>query len=213
MKNLVVYGVSNTVIVKLIEAINRKHNRFNLKGFIVRETEKNVKDVLGYPVLGTDRIIPEILAEDPTTYFFNHINFSVAEMKKADEILAQSGCSLVSLVHPDIDMNHVVHAENCMLGDGTTVGPNVCIGKHLTCRGAFISHDVTIGDYVYLSPGVTVCGKSVLKDGCDLGAGCTIIPYTKIGENTIVGAGAVVIKDLPDNVTAVGVPAKIIKHN
>ncbi len=214
MKDLVVYGVSNPVVVKLIEAINRSKKAFNFKGFLLREGDAGiVSDVLGYPVLGTDKIIPDILAKDPETCFFNNINFSVSEIKEADEVLAKYDCSLVSLIHPDIDMNHVVYGENCMLCDSTTVGPDTTIGKHLTCRGAFISHEVAIGDYVYISPCATVCGTTVLGDGCDLGAGCTILPRVKIGKNTIVGAGAVVTKDLPDNVTAVGVPAKIIKHH
>ncbi len=70
----------------------------------------------------------------------------------------------------------------------------------------------TIGNNVYISPGVTICGDATLKDGCDIGAGATILPWVTIGRHTIIGAGAVVTEDIPDNVTAVGVPARIIKY-
>lgn len=54
-------------------------------------------------------------------------------------------------------------------------------------------------------------GKVVLKDGCDIGVGAIILPGVTIGEGTIIGAGAVVTKSIPDHCVAVGVPAKIIK--
>lgn len=57
-----------------------------------------------------------------------------------------------------------------------------------------------------------VCPKSVrIKQGAWLGAGATVLPGVTIGENSIIGAGAVVTKDIPDNVIAVGFPAKVIR--
>lgn len=213
MKKLVIYGLSNPVIIKLIEAINRNDKIFNLLGLIKSPDNKTVDDVLGYPVLGTEELIPDLI-KNADICFFNNINYSPAHMKKADMVLGGFGCRNVSLIHPDIDMTHVEYGNNLMLCEGTIVGPGVNIGHHLTCRlGSIISHEVIIENYVYISPGVTVCGDVNLKDGCDIGAGATILPGLTIGENTIIGAGAMVTKDIPDNVTAVGVPARIIKHH
>jgi len=212
MKNLVIYGVSNPVIIKLIDAINQEKKIYDILGFVKSPDNEPATEVMGYPVLGEEECIPGLM-EKEEVYFFCNINYSPAQMKEADMKLEKYGCHVVSLIHPDIDMRHVVHGKNLMLCEGAILGPGVRIGNHLTCRlGSIISHEVTIEDFVYISPGVTVCGNARLKDGCDIGAGATILPKRTIGKNTIVGAGAVVTKDMPDNVTAAGVPARIIKQ-
>jgi sugar O-acyltransferase (sialic acid O-acetyltransferase NeuD family) len=213
MKNLIIFGLSNPVIIKLIDAINRDKKKFNLLGFVKSPDNEHAVNVMGYPVLGGEERIPE-LVQRQDVYFFCNVNYSAAQMKEADSKLEKHGCRAVSLIHPGIDMRHVVHGKNIMLCEGTIVGPGVTIGNHLTCRlGSIISHEVTIGDFVYISPGVNVCGNVHLKDGCDIGAGVTILPRRTIGRNTIIGAGAVVTMDMPDNVTAVGIPARIIKQD
>ena len=55
-------------------------------------------------------------------------------------------------------------------------------------------------------------GSVVIKKNVWLGAACTILPNVTVGENSVVAAGAVVTKDVPDNVVVAGVPAKIVKH-
>lgn len=213
MKNLVIYGLSNPVIIKLIDAINRDRKIFNMLGLIKSPGNEPATEIMGYPVLGGEECIPGLLEKQDVCFFCN-VNYSPAQMKEADRKLEKHGCSVVSLIHPDIDMQHVVHGKNTMLCEGTIIGPSVTIGNHLTCRlGSIISHEVTIDDFVYISPGVNVCGNVHLKEGCDIGAGVTILPKVTIGKNTIIGAGTVVTKDLPDNVTAVGVPARIIKQD
>jgi sugar O-acyltransferase (sialic acid O-acetyltransferase NeuD family) len=105
------------------------------------------------------------------------------------------------------------------IGDGTiicsmcSITTNVKIGSFVNVNlNCTIGHDAIIEDYVNLSPHCTISGKTHIKRGADLGSAATILPGVTIGENTVVGAGAVVNKDLPDNVLAVGVPAKIIKE-
>ena len=87
----------------------------------------------------------------------------------------------------------------------------VRIGAHVILNvNASVSHDAVIGDFVNLNPGAIVAGNTRLGDGCYIGAGATVIDRISIGEWTIVGAGAAVVRDLPAQVTAVGVPARVI---
>jgi acetyltransferase (isoleucine patch superfamily) len=112
----------------------------------------------------------------------------------------------------------------------TNYGKNIHIGKNV-----FINHDcsiidlggVIIEDDVLIAPRVTiateghpldpierqslVCAPVRIKKGAWIGASATILPGVSIGENAIVAAGAVVNKDVPDNMIVGGVPAKIIK--
>ncbi|MBI9021230.1 MAG: acetyltransferase [Verrucomicrobia bacterium] len=213
MKKMVVLGITNNLVIKLVDAVNRQTPQFEILGFLSKEPSEK-ESLLGVPILGTYDRVSELQQQHDNLVFFNNVNISLAEMKDADGVIQKNNGRTVSLVHPAIDLNHVEFGENCFLSEGNVLGPNVKIGRHLTCRlQSTISHDVTIGDYVYISPGVTICGSATLKDGCDLGAACTILPGRTIGKNSIVGAGAVVTQDVPDNVTVVGVPAKIIKHH
>ncbi len=75
-----------------------------------------------------------------------------------------------------------------------------------------IGHDSSLGDFVTLSPGTNVSGNVQLDEGVETGTNVGIIPGIEIGAWSIVGAGAVVTRNLPANVTAVGAPAKVIKE-
>ena len=70
---------------------------------------------------------------------------------------------------------------------------------------------MVIEDFVTIYPGVNVSGNCNLGSCSELGTGSKIIEGKSIGSNSIIGAGTVVIRDIKDNCTAVGVPAKIIK--
>lgn len=100
--------------------------------------------------------------------------------------------------------------------------------------GCFINHHftamsiggITIGDGVQIGPNVTIatdnhdfdnrmvlrCKPVMVKKNAWIGAGVTILPGVTIGENAVIGGGAVVTKDIPDNAVAAGVPAKVIRR-
>jgi sugar O-acyltransferase (sialic acid O-acetyltransferase NeuD family) len=112
-----------------------------------------------------------------------------------------------------------------LVGQDVTIGPGTClapgsivttrvrIGAHVIVNvKASVSHDAVVGDYVNLNPGAAAAGNTRLGEGCYIGAGATVIDQVSVGDWTIVGAGAAVVRDLPANVTAVGVPARVIKQ-
>jgi sugar O-acyltransferase (sialic acid O-acetyltransferase NeuD family) len=104
------------------------------------------------------------------------------------------------------------------VGRGVTIFPQVVVNTRARLGdqcilnvGVSVSHDSVVGRYSNLNPGVRLAGKVTVGEGCYLGMGTSVIQGRSIGPWTVVGAGAVVIRDLPADVTAVGVPAKIIK--
>jgi sugar O-acyltransferase (sialic acid O-acetyltransferase NeuD family) len=118
----------------------------------------------------------------------------------------------------------VASAPSVVLGSRVTIGPgsmllpsatvNVdsVIGSHAILNtSCSIDHDCRVGDYAHVAPGCALGGNVAVGEGAFLGIGTRVIPGIRIGRWTVIGAGSVVTKDLPDNCTAVGVPAKVIK--
>ncbi len=104
------------------------------------------------------------------------------------------------------------------LGEGVTIFPHAVINtgafveSHTILNlGVSVSHDSQVGSYSNLNPGVHLAGNVTIGEGCYIGMGTNVIQGLTIGAWSVVGAGAVVTRSLPANVTAVGVPAKIIK--
>ena len=128
-------------------------------------------------------------------------------------LLEEKGGVFVSVIHP---MAYV--GQNVKIGDGCIVCPfavvdcDLSMGRHVIANvHALISHDCVIDDFVTLSPGVHLGGRTEIRREAFLGIGVSTIPGVKIGEGSIVAAGACVAKDVPDQVLAAGVPAQIKK--
>jgi len=129
--------------------------------------------------------------------------------------LESSNIAPWTLVHPDAFIGHDV-----VIGSGTLIAPRAVITTHVQVGDhciinvkASISHDCVIGNFTNINPGATLCGNVRVGDGAFIGAGATLIEKVQVGEGAVIGAGAVVISDIPANVTAVGVPAHIIRHH
>jgi acetyltransferase-like isoleucine patch superfamily enzyme len=115
-------------------------------------------------------------------------------------------------------------APTLHIGDGTYIGRFVQINAW---RNVAIGNDVLVADRVLISDadhnysntdipirrqGDSFCGEVILREGCWIGIGAVILPGVTIGRNSVVGANAVVTKDVPDCVVVGGIPAKIIKQ-
>jgi sugar O-acyltransferase (sialic acid O-acetyltransferase NeuD family) len=123
------------------------------------------------------------------------------------------GLAFASAISP---LAHV--SPRAHLGEGVTLFPNVTvntgayIGDHCILNvGATVSHDAKVGEYTNVNPGARIAGNVTIGAGCYIGMGADIIHQVSVGADTIVGAGAAVVRDLGANVTAVGVPARVIK--
>ena len=119
------------------------------------------------------------------------------------ELIAFSGNS--SVISPSSTMQGVDTMNLCY------IGPEVRIGKgSLINTGAQIHHEVKIGGFSEVNPGAILLGACQIGAFTSIGTNATILPKLKIGNNVRVGAGAVITKDVPDGVTVVGVPGRIV---
>jgi sugar O-acyltransferase (sialic acid O-acetyltransferase NeuD family) len=97
--------------------------------------------------------------------------------------------------------------SNATFSNSVSVG----IGS-LVYYNVMVTHDNHLGDFVELSPGATLLGNVTVGDFTHIGANATVLPGVRIGKNCMIGAGAVVTKDVEDNQTMIGVPAKKMIH-
>ena len=101
--------------------------------------------------------------------------------------------------------------------DGLNLGINTDIGAFSYINAKYevvIEDEVQIGSHCSIYSVSTIdnsSGKVVLKNNCRIGSHSTILPGVSIGKNSIIGAHSLVNKDIPDNVVAFGVPAKVIR--
>jgi sugar O-acyltransferase (sialic acid O-acetyltransferase NeuD family) len=167
-------------------------------------------DDRGVPHLGS---IADLSSMNPEVRHVIGIG-SPSVRRRVGEWAAREGRVAATLVHPAA----VLGRHRIILGEGTVVcamasiTTNVRTGRHVHLnRGVTIGHDAVLGDYVTVNPQAALSGSVVIEDDVDLGTSSAVIQGRRIGARTVVGAGSVVIRDLPSGVTAVGVPAKPLR--
>lgn len=93
----------------------------------------------------------------------------------------------------------------------TLVGPTARLGEGVLLNaGAAVHHGSSVGDYCELSPGARVLGRCQLGYGCRVGALAVILSDMVVGNEAVIGAGAVVTRPVKPGITVVGVPARLI---
>lgn len=105
----------------------------------------------------------------------------------------------------------VQNKEGLELGFATDIGTFSYINAKY---GVVIEDEVQIGSHCSIYSVSTIDdkkGKVVLKKNCKIGSHSTILPNVTVGANSIVGAHSLVLSDIPDNVVAFGIPAKVIR--
>lgn len=133
--------------------------------------------------------------------------------KRLFEEMLSLGRKPARIIHPS-----AVISRFAQVGDGTivcagaVVGVNAEVGRNaIVNTGATVDHGCFVGAHSHLAVGVHMAGQSRAEEGAFLGAGAVTVPRVSVGAWSVVGAGAAVTKDVAAGVTAVGVPAKVIR--
>ena len=170
----------------------------------------NLKFQDGPYLKGPVSIVEELL--DKQTKVIISIGHNLIRRQIMDRLaLAEDWYGIIK--HPS-----AIVSQSASLGCGTVIMPNVVInastkiGQHVILNtGSIIEHDCLISDFVHISPGTVLTGGVKVGTGSQIGAKTSINPLVKIGEWSIIGSGSAIIRNIPDNVTAVGTPSKVIK--
>lgn len=199
MKEICIYGASGhgKVIADIARAMG-----FKVAAFVDDDESKN--EFAGLPCIRPSQMDKLTVA---IAIGSNKARKSVYEKLKAD------GFKMPPLVHPS-----AVVSPSAVINEATVVMPNAvinaCAAIGTVCiinTAAVIEHDCNIGNFAHISPNAALAGGVSVGEMSHIGIGASVIQLIKIGKECIIGAGAAVISDVPDNTTAVGVPARVIK--
>jgi sugar O-acyltransferase (sialic acid O-acetyltransferase NeuD family) len=212
MRNIFIYGCGGfgKEVLQIIRDLKSNNEEISCKGFIVSPEHRKSDSVQGMPVY------------DSFENFSNGDELIIAigsssdRIKVLKKIIAERPDIVFStLIHPAAWIGHNVNiGSGAVICAGALITTDIVIGNHVHINiGCTIGHDSEVKDFATLNPSVNVSGNVTIGEGCEIGTGSILIPKIEVGDWSITGAGCVVTHDLPGNITAVGVPAKIIKQN
>ena len=211
MNKLIIIGASGfgREVAWLAERINAIKPTWDLLGFI----DLAGSLINGYPVLGNTSSVSGY----DDSFFVCAVGASRTREIIVDKIKAvKPNVNFATLIDPSVELSELVQiGEGSIICAHTILTVNIKIGSHVIINlDCTVGHDAVLKDFVTLYPSVNVSGATVIGHCSELGTGMQIIQGKTVGDRSIVGAGAVVVKDIPDDCTAVGSPAKPIKfHN
>jgi len=192
---------------KVVLELVRAAGRFNVIGYV---DGRGAGSTLGVPILGGDDCLPDLL-RGGIRHAFVAIGDNRVRRTVTERVL-DLGFTIPAVVSPV-----AVVSPSAAVGPGAAVMAGVTVNAEaVVAEGAVVNtnasidHDCVVGRFAHCGPGTHLAGNVVVEEGAFLGVGVCAIPRTRIGAWSIVGAGAVVIDDIPAGVTAVGVPARII---
>ena len=166
-----------------------------------------VGELMGFPILGTTQLL-ESLNDGQTDFVIAMGNNQIRK-----QIAQKYSVHWVSIIHPSVQIG-----LQATIGVGTTILAgaviNACatVGEHCIINtGAIVEHDNVIGDYVHISPRVALGGTVMIGEMSHVCIGAIVKNDIKICSDCVIGAGAVVVKDITESGTYVGVPARKMK--
>lgn len=208
MENIVIIG-SGGHAKSIIDVVERQ-GTYRIVGLI----DAIPRHVLGYPVVcneaGLGRVVKELRIDGALIAIGdNSVRALVSERVKALCPTLQ----FATAIHPASSI-----ARDTVIGPGTVVMAgaviNACsrIGRHCIINtNACVDHDCELADCVSLGPGVITGGECKIGPYAAIGLGAKLIHRIKIGGDTVIGAGALVNKDIAEFAVAYGVPAKVVR--
>lgn len=198
MKSLLLVGGGGhcRAAIDVIEA----DGRFRIAG-LVRPRADGAERVFGYPILGEDTDLPDLLVET------NNALVTVGQIKtpvlrqRLYALLKELNAAMPVIVSPNAYVSrHAVVEEGTLIMHGAFVNAGARLGRNCIVNSlALVEHDAAIGNHCHVSTGARINGGVSVDDGCFIGSGAVLREGLRIGANSVIGAGCVVTRDVMPN--------------
>jgi sugar O-acyltransferase (sialic acid O-acetyltransferase NeuD family) len=215
MKEIAIIGAGGfgREVQWLLERLNSQSREWDIVGYFDDKKPCGANPLInGLPILGS---IDDLAIWNGPLCITCAIGSSSIRADVINRIRGNKNLSFPTLIDPS-----VVRSERISFGDGCIVCASnvltvdICIGDFVTINlDGTVGHDAILDSYVTLYPSVNVSGHVHLHKRVEIGTGSQILQGRTIENDTVIGAGAVVITDIPANCTAVGVPARVVKRH
>ncbi len=204
----------------LVDKINMDKPTYNVVAFVDRDDSPRVNtNFYQKPVISESDFF-SIVKSHPRQTFNVVIAIGNPELRRkvVEPFINHANLEFPTLIDPDVVID--CRREYTNIGKGviicasSTLTTGISIGNftHINLDST-LGHNDVVGNYVTISPGSHISGDVQIEDDVFIGTGAVVLEKLRIGKRAKIGAGAVVIKDVPPNVTAAGVPAKIVKKH
>jgi sugar O-acyltransferase (sialic acid O-acetyltransferase NeuD family) len=186
-KNIVLVGGGGHCL-SVIDMIENG-NEFNILGVLDSNSKNN--NLLGYKILGSDNLIPELVNEN--TYFLITVgqikNYSIR--KKIAKTLTESNAKLATVISSLAYVSkHACVEQGTVIMNHAVVNAKSKVGKNCIINTmSNIEHNVSIGDFCHISTCAVINGDSVVGKGSFVGSNATISNGISIKENSVISAG------------------------
>ncbi len=197
--------------VKVVLTTIEAEGKYEVLGLLDDDESKNGSCVFGVSGLGGR----EELAKLKDKEISKSIVAIGDNLKRAEvgDFMKRNSFHLVHTIHPSATI-----LRGTKLGEGTVVLPNAYVGADsmvglgvILSVGAVVGHDCEIGSWVHLGLGAKLGGNVRVGDFSFICMGAVLLPGVEVGQRVIIGANAVVNDNIPDGVTAVGIPVRILE--
>lgn len=177
---------------------------YQVLGFV----DSKINDNLPCPVLGNDSDIDQIIKKHPSAKAFVAIGNSEVR-EKVSTNLKEKGVEIVSLIHPTsvispgVELSAgVVIYPNVTVMTGSRIGEGVLLNSNVA-----LGHDVEVGDFSNINLGASLAGVVKIGKKVLIGMNSSVVEGNSVADNSIIGAGAVVVKNIEEAGVYVGIPA------
>lgn len=211
MQKLVIIGAGGfgREVAWLVERMNKMEQRYHLAGFV--DDGKQPGELIDdYPVLGN---MEWLLSQEEDLSIAVAVGNAGTRKRLAQIVQKKRGIIFPNLIDPSVRMSERVQlGMGNIITAGTTMTVDILLGDfNILNLHSTVGHDVRMESYITVYPGANISGAVTIGECCELGTGCQIIQGLSITEQVILGAGAVVTKNIVQKGTYVGVPAQKVR--
>ena len=208
MKVLIVGAGGQARVVYDIISYDRSFEVIGFTDIVLRRPDEKI---FGKPVLGKHEIWPELYNKGikAAIVAIGDNNIRARHFRK----LKRLGFELINAIHPNSSIAPSAKTgKGVVVSAGAIINTNARIGNNcIVNTGAVVEHECVVANHVHIAPRVCVAGRTRIGEKSFIGIGSVVKEYLTIGRNVVIGAGSVVLGDVPDNVMVAGIPAVVKK--